>query len=137
LEAGFGFTTDDACGIVLQAGTGELPMDKQGRKFRNNLLGQTITLALNLRLDPTLSVFHLQSSLCTVGDGGSITPKTIPASVLAKLGSQNTVQDLLNLANKALGGDPTLSSMLSDIGGAAGAINEAFDECRVAVPCDL
>ena len=57
--------------------------------------------------------------------------------VRVKNGRTGQWQDLLNLANKALGGDASLSGMLSDIGGAAGAINEAFDECRVAVPCDL
>jgi hypothetical protein len=77
-------------------------------------------------------------------DGDPNTPDhlltvTIPASVLqalTSLGLDWTVGGLLELANRALAGDPQLGgASLSDINSAVDAINVGFDECRVVVDC--
>jgi hypothetical protein len=67
---------------------------------------------------------------------GSPSAHTIPQTVIAYLGANNTVADLLVLANNALcgayvpsPGNPTLS----DINNAVDAFNEGFDECRFLV----
>src|SRR5439155_13166226 len=65
----------------------------------------------------------------------------IPSSVLsaltdAGLGINNsTVQGLLELANRALAGQPTAAASLADINAAVDAINRGFDNCRVLVDC--
>ncbi|MCI1188639.1 T9SS type A sorting domain-containing protein [Hymenobacter sp. DH14] len=117
-------------------------------KFNNVLIGQTLALALNARLDNTLSGVVLTASMqsyatlnCTSLDPADLSGivRTMPAAVLGNLsylGNSPTVGSLLALANKALGGvayanaggNPTAS----EISGAAGAINELFDNCRVA-----
>ena len=120
----------------------DLPTQKNGKAFRNNLLGQVITLALNLRLDvyagntPGLGSWPLPAEFCT-GNGEVVTGHyTIPASILAALPANPTVQDLLNLANAVLGGVNTTIDP-SAIGGAVTTINEAFDECKFTMPCIL
>jgi hypothetical protein len=64
---------------------------------------------------------------------------TFPSSVINTLRADPTLgvtgQGLIELVNRALAGQPTGSATLSDISGAAGVINEAFDECRFLVPC--
>jgi hypothetical protein len=58
----------------------------------------------------------------------------INARVVNALGGDKTILDLLQLASNALGGDPLPTGVsLSDIAGVVGAINEAFDECRIFV----
>jgi hypothetical protein len=95
--------------------------------------------------DPLLPGFQLTSpSICVLGDKG-VSSQSIPQSVWDALkqpdgngGFVVTVQQLLDLANDALGGLPLPSGVTySDVGGAAGTINEVFDECRTAIPCDL
>jgi hypothetical protein len=139
------FTGGETC-------TTDLPLDKKSLKFRNVLLGQTITLALNVRLDTALSSVALGSNFCTVAavelPGGGLTPGDkstcqsfhIPASVFAALdglGLPKTVAGLLTLANRALSGLPTGTASLSDINSAVSAINEGFDECRFVVTCTV
>jgi hypothetical protein len=126
-------------------------------KFKNILLGQTIALSLNVRLGPGLLSIPLASSFCTQGtlpgpDGlrgtaddtlvaGDILKFAIPASVLTGLSDPSlgildvTVQGLLELANRALAGQPTGGASLSAINDAVDAINRGFDECRVLVDC--
>ena len=57
----------------------------------------------------------------------------ISADVVNALGGDKTVLDLLKLASDALGGILPSGLSYSAIAGAAGAINEAFDECKLYV----
>ncbi|WP_433829106.1 T9SS type A sorting domain-containing protein [Flavobacterium anhuiense] len=120
----------------------------------NTLLAQTITLGLNLGIDGELSKFKLQAGILSVaqpeGGCGSKTPKlrscnpdgtvsneykyyTIPNNVVSKLAGDKTVGDLFNLANQALGGGNSYGLSLSDIASLVDLINNAFDECRIAI----
>ena len=116
-------------------------------KFQNVLLAQTITLGLNLRLSPSLNLLKLtnpymttyQANTCVNGTAvaGTQLVNYIPIPVLNFLGMQNTIADLLALANKALGGvylnyisSPPPPS-LGDITLALDAINSGFDKCRI------
>jgi len=133
--------------------TAVLPLNSKGR-FANVLLGQTITLSLNLRLTSALSSFGLTASFCSQAvlpgpDGlkstaddvlvaGDIQMFSVPASVLsalANLGLAPTVEGLLELANRALAGLPTGGAIVSDINAAVDAFNRGFDECRAPVNC--
>ncbi|MBK5285946.1 MAG: T9SS type A sorting domain-containing protein, partial [Bacteroidia bacterium] len=123
-----------------------IPLFGNGR-FRDILLSQTITLSLNTRYDGSLLGLQLTGTYMTTiaastcpPDGvpvpNTIAVYVIPQSVLTYLGANNTVQDLLNLANDALCGaytpgvgDPTLS----DISKAEDALNQGFDECRFLI----
>ncbi|MBN1446660.1 MAG: hypothetical protein JXA28_01915, partial [Bacteroidetes bacterium] len=134
------------CNIV----PGGLPM-KKGR-FRNILLSQTITFALNLRLDSILGTqmflpppstpwmrtaasIHV-NGIC--GDGDDMPDTTyqffyFPPNVLSALGSNGfnvTPLDLLDMANDALGGTTIPGVSLNDIAAALDAINKGFDEAR-------
>ena len=111
------------------------------------LIGQTLALSLNTRLDNTLAAVPLSAAMTSFGalscDGPDPldltgTTKTIPASVmgnLSYLGATPTVGALLTLANKALGGASYANAggnpSYAEISGAAGAINELFDNCRM------
>lgn len=99
--------------------TGDLPVN--GENFRNVLLGQTIALSLNVRFDSNLGNLLLDE-ICGINGG------------LKRLLPDNpTVNDILALANKALGG--TLDdSYLGQVNEAATFINEHFNECQLA--CD-
>jgi PKD repeat protein len=136
--------------------TASLPVNRKGRLV-NILLGQTITLSLNVQLSAALLSFQLTSNFCTEGvlagpDGMKGTPDdvlvtndiqtfSIPASVLAALVdpvlgiSDSTVRGLLRLANCALAGLPTGAATLGEITAALDAINRGFDGCRVLVIC--
>jgi hypothetical protein len=110
----------------------DLPLDSRSRKFRNNLLGQSIALALNRRYDTSLGSLTLQPSFATV-NGKDCKTFTIPQNVLNalnSLGLPRTVDGLLQLINRALGGQSMGGASLSDVASAAAAINEGFDECR-------
>ncbi len=96
---------------------GTVQTQSDGR-IKNVLLAQTITLGLNLRLDPTLCYLKLNETCLTM-----------PSGVYTQLGYNATVCDLYNLANKALGGQ--LSGSLGYITLALGLINDTFDECVV------
>ncbi len=116
-------------------------------KFNNVLIGQTMALTLNLRLDADLGSVALSASMasynalgCNGPDPADLTgiTRTIPASVLGNLsyaGGSPTVDALLNLANRALGGATYANAggtpSLADISTAASAINELFDNCRM------
>ena len=144
--------------------TPALPLDRKNIKFRNVFIGQLITLSLNTRLDASLLSFTLTTNqFCTVGAlpgpdgkigtsddlidfksvqfGGSLDSHAIPMSVINTLMSDatlgNSVAGLLELANRAIAGQATGSASLGDIMTAVSAINEAFDECRFVVPCNL
>jgi Secretion system C-terminal sorting domain len=116
-------------------------------RFRNVLLAQTIALELNVRYSTGLGNVQITGQYMSTIDAtpcdtpnaqpsGSPSVHTISQSVINYLGANNTVNDLLQLANDALcgayvpsAGNPTLS----DINGAVTAFNEGFDECRFLV----
>jgi hypothetical protein len=121
-------------------------------RLRNTLLAQTITLALNTRFDEGLPGFELCRFITTseaepgfdgclgsdddVENIGSLMTVEISAEVLAYLGDNRTVADLLVLANRALAGYPLIGVTFDQIASAVGAINEGFDECRFLAVCD-
>jgi hypothetical protein len=145
LVANYGFTNANNCNIhpnmLLNMG-----------RFSNILLSQTITLALNLRLDTLLAQsFFLPppstpwmrtegadyvNGIC--GDLDDMPDSTFqnfyfPPSVLTYLGSNGsnvTPLDLLDLANQALGGTTLTNVTLAEITAAVDAINKGFDEAR-------
>lgn len=126
-------------------------------RWQNVLLTQTLTLALNIRFDAHgdagLADFELcrymaaRKAVISIDENGhvtyedtapncpeNITAVGIPEAVIAELGDGATVQDLLDLANRALAGLPT-DSTLDEIGSAVGSINELFDGCRFLIYC--
>ena len=115
-------------------------------KFANTLLGQAITLGLNLRLDTDLGAVVIDNPLLVtiaITDCGDLTSPVIPgteqmfnvpSSVINYLGGAPTVQQIFDLANLALAGSYVPGAgqpSLADITAAMGAINDGFDECRV------
>lgn len=117
------------CNILDQCFTDNY-LTNQG-KINNVLLSQTITLALNVRLDGgKLGTFKLGNG-CIQTSGGSF---QINQDVINYLGSGATVNDLLQLANDVLGGvkTPGVAGVpsYSSINNAVDAINNGFDECR-------
>ncbi|UCH83155.1 MAG: T9SS type A sorting domain-containing protein, partial [Candidatus Latescibacterota bacterium] len=132
-----------------------IPMDNNG-KFENVLLGQTITLGLNMRLNPPLFLFPLSETFCTQPalpgqDGLFGTPddrRNLNAPIgtyhiakevlraIDELGLWPTVLGLWDLANRALGGAYTAGASLSQINNAVDAINRGFDGCRFIVECN-
>ncbi|MET4075417.1 SprB repeat-containing protein [Hymenobacter sp. UYCo722] len=141
--AAFPSTLGNASGCASSFPSGFL---RNGR-FNNVLVGQTLTLALNLRLDNTLAGVPLSATMtsyatlnCSSPNPGDLTGISIsmPAAVLGNLsyaGGTPTVGSLLALANKALGGVAYANGggnpSLSDINCAASRINELFDDCRI------
>jgi len=139
------------------SGTPALPL-KNG-KFDNVLLGQTITLGLNLRLDPTLANLDLTTigtpvvvrgvayrKFCTQS-GGTIQSWLISQALINALSNSTYVPDpthrgkvsgLLDLANRALAGLPLPTGVsILDINDAVDSINKGFDECAMLVACPL
>ena len=113
-----------------------------GDRFLNVLLGQTVTLSLNIRGDAFLASFMLPISFCT--QGGSPTsihgPYIISPSIFSafsNLSISPNVGGLLALANRALAEQGTGGASLSAINDAVSAINEGFDECRTIVSCPI
>jgi PKD repeat protein len=137
------------CTVTLPCFKYPTYLTKQAR-IGNNLLSQTITLLLNTRWDGgRLSLFQLHSGWLTtqklLGCGNSTIVVTQCAdgvvssirmnqNVVDYLGSNNTVQDLLNLANGVLGGTlmPGQNGVpsYSDVNDAVDAVNKSFDEGR-------
>ena len=124
-----------ACNISNTACFDANYLTGQGR-INNNLLSQTITLALNARLGTILNNIPIQSG-CLLTSAGAF---KIDESVAAYLKCKNTatVLGLLSLANAVLGGDLTPGQVTgactvpsySAITNAVDAINNAFDECK-------
>ncbi len=120
-------------------------------KFNNVLVGQVITLGLNLRLDADLGTVQLEGTqMTTIGslpaadeycgteddvvDESSVVVRYIPHSVLLGLdseyGGDRSISNLYLLANRMIGGEEFHDISLSQINRAVSAINEGFDECR-------
>jgi hypothetical protein len=137
-------------------------LNRQGR-LNNVFLSQTLALSLNLRINPTLMQFVLDSGylitqkLATCGDTttmlscemdsnaiGSWRMNDAVVGYLAANGGA-TVENLLSLANKLLGQvlipgtmgtGGTYVPSYSAVSGMISTINEAFDECRVFLMYD-
>lgn len=125
-----------------------IPVNSQG-KFTNTLLGQTIALGFNIRLDNDLGPVVLRTSfttmdakpgtdgLCGTKDGvpdftsvHSVAISSKVISALNSLYSSPTIANLFDLANRALGGQAVGRTTLSEIANALDAINQGFDGCR-------
>jgi hypothetical protein len=134
-------------------------LDKKGDKFRNNLLGQMIAFALNLRL-PTnplsegfgINADQICSEAAVLVDGhfepapdstcscsGAIPQSVVDAVHNLKINEPSWAADtdpvvLLELANRVISGQTnnynTYGLGLGDIHSAVGLLNEVFDECR-------
>ena len=112
-----------------------------GPNFKNKLLTQTIALTLNVRLQPALGNLQLTGPYiityaATACSSGVAVPNTqasfaIPPSVLTCLGINNTVNNLITLANQTLGNASSCSATLQNIHDAVKAVNLAFDHCRI------
>jgi hypothetical protein len=111
-------------------------------KFRSYLLSQEICLALSTRISPSLGSLHITNlyistyaaTACTNGSAiaGTKLVYGIPQSVLTYMGTNNTVNNLITLANQALGNSlPNNGPSLTDIANACNAIISAFDHCRI------
>jgi hypothetical protein len=125
----------------------------KNNKFNNVLLGQAITLGLNLRLDQNLKDLVITdkymitrpakyiNGICM--DGNDIPDSSkqpvaylFPQSVLSALCSlytSPTVSNLFDLMNRGLANLDTKKASLSDINAAVTIINEAFDGGRFLV----
>ena len=122
--------------------------------LNNTLLAQTITLGLNLGIDPTLGGFVLQAGeLATaapeagcgttipmprsysIGEGyGSVVNEYTRFVFAAFVGDGMTVQALFEAANKALGdGILPKDATMSTLANAVDMVNKAFDGCRIAI----
>ena len=139
---------------------GQVRVRNNGR-WRNVLLGQTVALSLNVRLDPGLADVELCASMTTIlmgpgpdgilgteddepdpgpdglfGTADDTFEVNIPEEVLLLLDSLGgrTVANLLELANASLAG-AQLDVSHSAINDALDAINVGFDECRLAIDC--
>jgi hypothetical protein len=152
-------------GNVNVATTGQFKtsyLTSQGR-INNILLSQTITLALNVRMNSNaLASFPIRTgwlttqkrngcgsgatSVSCTSDAGAIRSLQMPSSVanyLTNFGANAaTVTDLLNLANAVLGKTLTpgtagangnIVPSFGDVNNAADVINNAFDQCRMVV----
>jgi hypothetical protein len=126
-----------------------IPISRNGR-FANVLLGQTITLGLNLRMDADLGSLVIGGTImttieavpgvdgvCGTEDDAPIEPnftvRYIPQTVIDALNTiygSATVANLFDLANRALGGMSTADASLNDINTAVSAFNEGFDHCK-------
>jgi len=118
LPSNFGNQTLNACGTTPSCQTNPAIPLQGNAQWQSTLLGQTVTLTLNTRLDPNLPGLGLPSCV------------SIPASVLTALdtcGYGRTVAGLLNLANHGLAGQSTCSASLGDITNALNAINTYFN----------
>jgi hypothetical protein len=114
--------------------------------INNNLLSQTMTLFFNKFMDATLGELQLEERFTTVDVACGTTEQvpdsnqefTIPSSIISYLNVNYpqggaTVNNLFNLANKALGGENIGGLTPSNINDAVDAINRGFDECRLKV----
>ncbi len=129
------------------------PANKKG-KFRNALLGETVALALNCRLDPDLPGLVVTPVMMTVAalpgadgfygtaddslcaDCDTMTVR-MPAELMAVLedsmGVEPTVEAVLGLANMSLGGGDTYGLNGKTVWRAVSNLNRAFKRSRFLV----
>ncbi len=129
------------------------PANRKG-KFRNALLGETMALALNCRLDPDLPWVVVTPVMLTVpalpGDDGlygtaddslcadcdTMTVR-MPAELMAvladSLGVEPTVEAVLGMANASLGGGDTYGLNGKTMWRAVSNLNRAFKRSRFLV----
>ena len=121
MPVGFGDQMLNGCsgGTRCQTPGVALPLQGSNGQWQNTLLGQTVTLTLNTRLDPNLAGLILPGSCVSIK--GSV------LMALTNCGYSQTVGGLLNLANHALAGQSTCGASLSDINNAIDSINSHFD----------
>jgi hypothetical protein len=153
---------------VLSAETGQtspaLPLNKK-HKFENSLLGEVISLTLNLRLDETLFDFDLSLEYCTkktlpaddrligtaddiidwlgpdrlVNSGDEFLHSTIPVSIFEALchsGLPPTPAGLLELGNRALAGQSPAPATYNELDAAIKTVNNSFEGGRNCVVCE-
>lgn len=118
-------------------------LKKKGR-INNTLVGQAVALSLNLRLVDAgvippedygqLGEFVLPEEFCVDYGDGEPVQYMVPEAFQGL-----TVQAVLDLINDYLGGIISEDDGWDGSGltGAAGMINEAFDECGEVAPCPL
>jgi hypothetical protein len=109
------------------------PLPERNGRFRNVLLGQTIALALNLRLDPNLGGLVVCTQMTT--DNGVFLFDSSVIDAMVQYGGGHGVSSLLALANHALAGGDTGGLGLSTINAAVDSVNRAFDECATLQDC--
>lgn len=128
------------------------PANRKG-KFNSSLLGETIALSLNVRLDPDLASVEVTDLMLTVQalpgeDGLSGTaddslcaecdtmtvriPEDVLAAISDSMGVDPTVSALLDLANASLAGE-TYGVAYKYVWKAVKNINRAFKDCRFLV----
>jgi hypothetical protein len=109
------------------------PLPLKNGKFRNVFLGQLVAYSLNLRLDTGLDTLHLCANMLV--EGGSILIPTPVLNALTALGLPQTAAGLLELANRAIAGQPSGGASINQISSALDAINSGFDECKAFLGC--
>lgn len=144
-----GGTSQPLDGIATCENPVGIPLDNKGQ-FSNNLLAQTLTLGINLRLSAGLGDVILRNTRMTtmastdcqetnaVAVSGSGRSFNLPQSVMSYLG-QPSIAELYAFANAALDGSyvPQAGTPgYGEITGAIGAINDGFDKCRVVSDFD-
>jgi hypothetical protein len=133
----------------------DLPASNHG-KLRNQLLGETIALSLNTRLDPDLVdlevcawMFTVQGfagpdslygteddTMCVVCDTMTVRiPETVLAAIADSMAMTPTVGTVLDFANMALGGEGIYDASYHDVWQAVKNLNRAFKGCRFLVDC--
>jgi len=122
-------------------------MVKKDGTINNSLIAQTLTMALNLRLDDELggmeletNYFYTMASTECNEESAQPVPGTeqvysLLATVMDALGSDRTIDHLFSLANSALNGD-AVGVPLGDISNVLGMMNSALDECKFIYFCD-
>ena len=144
-----GLPDPSACDITTGCFKAPAYLTKQDR-INNVLLSQTLTLSLNARWqEGELLLFPIRSGYLTtqkmtgcqegavvvdVCSGNTVSSIRMNEKVVQYLGETATVAQLLDLANKALGGTIAAGTgnvpSYSDINEAVSCINESFDEGR-------
>lgn len=125
--------TGDAVYDVSCSTSTAIPL-RNGR-FDNILLGQTITLGLNLRNDIHLGGLILNGNIITTSSGSKSIPQNVIIALMNIYGNKS-VMNLYDLANRALGGLNIDAASLSSINEAVSSINESFDECQTLISFD-
>src|SRR5205823_13878117 len=113
-------------------------LTKQGR-INNVLLGQTISLSLNVRLTSSLlNLPPIPAGQCFIIEGDTLAINQNVVNYLICTSGSATVAKVLQLANDLLGGVLVPGQVVlgctvpsySDVNDAVDFFNNAFDECK-------